>query len=145
MPNQQQEPRIAIGTSYIDRIFLEMGLIRSADSTFLEDVREMHTYLPDGHETQFLYANSSNENSDSASDIPELIDSSEDDSSEDEFETRANDSSEDEFETRAHDSSATFLLGPATFADDFAFSQYNQMARLQCIEFQARGACHVHG
>ena len=90
MTNQEQEPSIAIGTSYIDRIFLEMGLTSSADITFLEFVREIHTHLPEA-------SNSSNGNSDSESVMPELADFSED-----EFEIRANDSSEDEFDFRAN-------------------------------------------
>ena len=135
MINQEQEPSIAVGTSYIDRIFLEMGLISPADNTFLEFVREMHTH---GHQTNLPEA------SNSESVMPELIDFSED-----EFESRANDSSEDEFDFQSN--------GPR-LNPDFAFSQYNQMARLefrqyqrdpqyipQCTEFQARGACHVHG
>jgi len=69
--------------------------------------------------------NSSGEISDNESVMPELTDSSED-----EFEIQANDSSEYEFDIRANGLRLQFAYG----------------FRLQLrTEFQARGACHVHG
>ena len=88
---------------------------------------EVHKHLPEDLNVPEDLS-SSDQNSNSESVMPELTESSED-----EFDIRANGSSEDEFDIRANG-----LRFP--FATFLSVHEY-----VQRTEFQARGACHVHG